>query len=178
MKLFNITNSRHQQILREELIRVKNILKEGIEYSTDEIWETMSDEDKDSALYAAKVTNPEELRSAEWDSIPADVQDTIDLSDYELAKYDQGGRSNLRAYANFAKKVENLDKLTNKFLAKVGRTRVNDLTIKQSYDLIKAIHKFNDTATERPEIDASASDAAKRNFMDSERRAGRSSGLD
>ncbi len=178
MNLFDLNNVRHKQILREELERAKRIITEG--YSTDEIWDTMSPEDKDTVLYAAKVTNPEELRSAEWDSIPADVQDTIDLSDYELAKYDQAGRTNLRAIENYMKTIPNLGQLTGRFLARVGRARKNDLTIKQSYQLLNAIQKFKEAGSTNTTafIDTDADDAAKRNFMDAERQAGRSRGLD
>jgi hypothetical protein len=173
----NFNNPRYKQILKEELERAKRIITEG--YSTDEIWDTMSPEDKDTVLYSAKVLNPEELRSGSWDSIPADVQDTIDLSDYELAKYDQAGRTNLRAIENYMKKSPNLEQLASKFLSKVSRSRRNDLTTKQSYDLLQAIQKFiNRTSDSRPEIDASADDAAKRAWIDAERNAGRTSGLD
>ena len=173
----NLNNPRFKQILKEELERAKRILVEG--YSADEVWDTMSDEDKDAALYVAKAENPEELRVGSWDSIPADIQDTIDLSDYELAKYDQGGRTNLRAIEQLIKKSPNLDQIVNKFLSRTGRSRRNDLTIKQSYQLLKAIHEFmNKSNPSQSSADTTADDVAKRNFMDTERGAGRNSGLD
>lgn len=179
MKIFDINSPRHKAILKEELTRLKRILTEGYGYSMDEIWDAMSDEDKDTALYSAKVTNPGELRRKDWDSIPADVQDQLDLSEYELAKYDQAGRTNLRAIENFMKTTNNLGQITGRFLARVGRDRHNDLTIKQSYQLLKAIHEFmNKSNPAQSSINMDADDAAKRNFMDAERRAGRTSGLD
>jgi hypothetical protein len=178
MNVFNIKNPRHKQILKEELLRVKHILSEGYQYSTDEIWDAMSDEDRDTALYSAKVTNPDELRGEAWDDIPEDVQDTLDLSTYELAKYDIGGRTNLRAIDRFMKTVPNLGQLTGKFLAKNGRSRVNDLTIKQSTDLLIAIHKFQaamNPVQQKADTDDSASKAA---WLNKQRQSGRSSGLD
>ena len=150
MNVFNIKNPRHKQILKEELLRVKHILSEGYQYSTDEIWNAMTDEDRDTALYSAKVTNPDELRGEDWDAIPDDVQDQLDLSAYELAKYDIGGRTNLRAIENFMKTTNNLGQLTGKFLARVGRSRINDLTIKQSTELLIAIHKFRAAKSPQP----------------------------
>lgn len=179
MNVFNIKNPRHKQILKEELLRVKHILSEGYQYSTDEIWDAMSDEDRDTALYSAKAMNPDELRMKDWDDIPADIQDQLDLSEYELAKYDQAGRTNLRAIENFMKTTNNLGQLTGRFLARVGRDRSNDLTIKQSYQLLTAIHEFIDKSNpSQSSMNTAADDAAKRNFMDAERKAGRSSGLD
>ena len=77
--IFDIKNPRHMAILREELNRAKQILIEG--YSADEIWQSMPDTDRNTVLYVAKATNPEELIKMSWDAIPADVQDLIDLSD-------------------------------------------------------------------------------------------------
>ena len=59
MNLFNINNPEHKQILREELARARRILREG--YSADTIWDKMTKEDRETALYVAKATNPEQL---------------------------------------------------------------------------------------------------------------------
>lgn len=178
MNLFNIKNPRHKQILKEELSRTNRILTEGFQYSVDEIWKLMTDEDRDTAFYSAKVTNPDELRGEVWDDIPADVQDTLDLSKYELAKYDIGGRTNLRAIASWSKKVPAIGQFINKFLSKVGRPRVNDLTIKQSTDLLLAIHKFNSVINPSKTWDPNSDSKSKQAWLDAERAAGRSSGLD
>ena len=179
MKIFDINNPRHKSILREELNRARNILVEAFAYSVDEIWDKMSKEDRDTAVYSAKVEDPDAIVGLTWDKVPYDIQDQLDLSDYELAKYDQAGRTNLRAIENFMKTTNNLGQITGRFLARVGRDRKNDLTIKQSYQLLKAIHEFmNKTNPSQASTDTAADDVAKRNFMDSERRAGRTSGLD
>lgn len=179
MKIFNINDLEHKNILREELFRAKNIMIEAFAYSIDEIWDKMSREDRDTALYSAKVEDPDTIVNVTWDRIPADIQDQLDLSEYELAKYDQAGRTNLRAIENFMKTTNNLGQITGRFLSRVGRDRRNDLTIKQSYQLLKAIHEFMNKTNPSPgSIDTAADDTAKRNFMDAERRAGRTSGLD
>jgi hypothetical protein len=176
MNVFNIKNPSHKQILREELLRAKLILTEGFQYSTDEIWDAMSDDDKNTVLYSAKVENPEELINSDWDSIPADVQDTLDLSTYELAKYDIGGRTNLRAIAMWLKKMPNLRQLIAKFLDKNNRNDVKQLTVKQSTDLLLAMHKFKSVM--EPSQQPASDDAAKQQWIDAERGSGRTSGLD
>tara|TARA_R110000868_G_scaffold196995_3_gene443135 strand:+ start:1023 stop:1502 length:480 start_codon:yes stop_codon:yes gene_type:complete len=148
MTVFNIKNPRHKQILKEELTRVKRILSEGFQYSTDEIWSLMTDDEKtDLLLSSADDDGPdraEEYTDGGWDDIPADIQDTLDMSEFELAKYDSAGRTNIRAIDSLTKRLTNANSLVSKFLAKTGRFRVHDLTIKQSAALLIAIHKFQD----------------------------------
>ena len=91
MTLFNHKSPTHIRILKEELARAKRILHEG--YSADTIWDKMTKDDRKTALYVAKATNPEQLIDVLWDEIPADIQDLIDLSDFELAKDDREGRN-------------------------------------------------------------------------------------
>jgi len=183
MNLFNIKNPRHKQILKEELLRAKRILTEGFQYSTDEIWNLMTAKEKAHLLLSSSddegPDREEQYATAKWDEIPEDVQDVLDMSEFELAKYDIGGRTNLRAYDRFMKTVPNLGQLTGKFLAKTGRARVNDLTIKQSTALLIAIHKFNDAMKPaRTQAPAADDSAYKAKWLDAERSAGRSSGLD
>jgi phosphatidylethanolamine-binding protein (PEBP) family uncharacterized protein len=82
MKIFDINNPRHKSILREELNRAQNILVEAFAYSVDEIWDKMSKEDRDTAVYAAKVEDPDAIVGLTWDKVPYDIQDQLDLSDY------------------------------------------------------------------------------------------------
>lgn len=183
MNVFDFKNPNHKQILKEELTRVKLILREGSQYSTDEMWNNMTDEEKAFLLLSSDdEEGPDreaEYATLQWDEIPADVQDVLDLSDFELAKYDQGGRTNLRAIDHFMKTVPNLGQLSGKFLAKVGRARVNDLTIKQATQLLLAIHKFAAGVNpEEKEWNPNSDSETKRNWLDAERKAGRTSGLD
>lgn len=180
MKIFNINDSKHQAILKEELIRLKHILREGYRFSMDEIWATMSEDERFEALAASRddIDVAEKYVDAKWDNIPDSITDSMDLSDFELAKYDQGGRTNLRAIDSMMSKP-GVDKFVTKYLQSIGRSRKNDLTLKQSYDLLTKIHKFN-SATSKPMSMPSKSDtdAAKQSWLDAERQAGRTSGLD
>ena len=126
MKLFDSTNKQHLTILREELTRVKRILTEGAEYSADEVWAAMTPEER------RKVAAGHENIDT-WDSVPADVQDNINLSDYELAKYDRSGRTYLRGIERFQKDIT--DPVVEKFLKRVGRNSVDALTVDQAMKL-------------------------------------------
>lgn len=138
MKHLNLNNETFRRILKEELEIVRNIIKET--YSTDKIWSAMPERDRKTALHVAKATNPDELVNVVWDEIPADVQDTIDLSDYELANEDQIARVNLRAIASLSKKDPKIKQIVDKFLTAIGRESIQLLTKKQSIKLLDAIH--------------------------------------
>lgn len=126
MKLFDSTNKRHLTILREELTRVKRILTEGAEYSADEVWAAMTTEERRKAAPGHENTDA-------WDFIPADVQDSINLADYELAKYDRSGRTYLRGIERFQKDIT--EPVVEKFLKRVGRNSVDALTVDQAMKL-------------------------------------------
>jgi hypothetical protein len=140
MNLFNINDPRHKQILREELARAKRILQEG--YSADEVWDKMTEEDRKTALYVAKSTNPDELITSTWDSIPADTQDLIDLSDFVLAKDDQGGRSMVRGIEYALKENPSSKRFVDKFLQKIGRSSLRDITLTQAYQLNPGLWQY------------------------------------
>lgn len=138
MKNLNLNNETFRRILKEELEIVRNIINEN--YSADKIWSAMSEKDRKEALYVAKAMNPDELLNVVWDQIPADVQDTIDLSDYELANDDTIGRVNLRAIVAMSSKDPKIKKIVDSFLKATGRESVQRLTKKQSTKLLAAIH--------------------------------------
>jgi hypothetical protein len=171
--IFNLKNPRHMQILREELKRAKQILIEG--YSADEIWQSMPDNDRNTVLYVAKATNPEELIKMSWDAIPADVQDLIDLSDYELARDNKDGRTNLRGISSLMSRDERSKKFINKFLYKIKRNSMNDITVKQSYQLSSALNNYLNSGT--PSAGESSDDSGKANYLDMLRKQS-NSGLD
>lgn len=140
MNIFNINNPRHKQILKEELARAKRLMEQS--YSADEIWDSMTPTDRKEALYAAKESNPEALLNVVWDDIPADTQDLIDLTDYRLAQTEQGGRSNIRGIQASIKQNPSAESFVKKFLEKVGRNKLSDITIEQSYKLNAALIKY------------------------------------
>jgi hypothetical protein len=140
MKLFDINNSAHLKILREELFRAKRILQEG--YSADSIWDTMTQTDRKEALYVAKVQDPTKYQDGVWDNIPADIQDLIDLSDYAIADDDQAGRSLLRGIQNAVRQNPTAQVFVDKFLKKIGRTELNKITVDQASKLNTGIWQY------------------------------------
>ena len=142
MKLFDIKNPRHIEILRKELARIPQLLRE---YNEDSIWASMSEDDRWDAIAGVSDDDGPDLADkyvdAKWDNIPDDITDRIDLSEYKLASDDMGGRTNLRAIESFKKQNSVTQTVIDKFLKRVGRTDVNKITVKQSYQLLTAIHK-------------------------------------
>jgi len=141
MMIFNHRNLTHIRILKEELARAKRIINEST-YNADTVWDKMTEVERNEALYVAKVTDPDELIKVIWDKIPADIQDTIDLSDYELANTDKGGRTNIRGLEYGLTEHPKAKTFIDKFLKKVGRTSLKDITIKQSYILQPAFWTY------------------------------------
>jgi hypothetical protein len=132
--IFDHTNPTHVRILKEELKRAKRIMNESM-YNADTVWDKMTEVERNEALHVAKVTNPDELIELQWDEIPADTQDIIDLSDYEIASMDKNGRINIRGLEYGLTQHPEAKTFVDEFLKKVGRASLNDITIKQSYEL-------------------------------------------
>jgi hypothetical protein len=141
MILFDYKNPTHIRILKEELSRAKHLITEQM-FSADEVWDKMPNQDRNEALYVAKVTNPDELIELMWDEIPADIQDVIDLSDYEIASKNKDGRVNIRGIEYAIKENPIGKQFIDKFLKKVGRTSLADITIDQSYKLNTAVWQY------------------------------------
>jgi hypothetical protein len=137
MSIFDINNPRHKQILKEELARAKRLMEQS--YSADAIWDTMTQKDRKEALYIAKEPNPDALLDVSWDEVPADVQDLIDLSDYELARKNQAGGSLLRGIKSAIKQHPDAERFVTKFLNMVGRENLDDITVNQAYKLNPAL---------------------------------------
>jgi hypothetical protein len=184
MKLFDINNPIHKKILREEIIRTKKILQEGYQYSVDEIWKEMSDDERYDAIAATRDDEGPDLAdqyaSGTWDEIPADIQDSIDLSKYQLAKYDMGGRSMLRGIDTALKQNPSSKTFVDKFVQKVKRSDLRNITVTQSYQLNVGLWNYIESKNPKStNTDVSNSDdAVKGAWLDAERRAGRTSGLD
>lgn len=140
MNIFDINNPRHKQILKEEIARAKRLMEQS--YSADRIWDLMTPEDRKEALYVAKEPNPDALLNVTWDEVPADTQDLIDLGPYRLARTDQGGGSMLRGTAYAVKQNPIAEPFVKKFLEKVGRAELTDLTVDQSYKLNIAVWQY------------------------------------
>ena len=151
MMIFDHKNPTHIRILKEELKRAKRIINEST-YNADTVWDKMTEVERNEALYVAKVPNPNELIKVVWDKIPADVQDIIDLSDYELANTDKGGRTNIRGLEYGLTQHREAKIFVDKFLKKVGRASLKDITIKQSYLLQPAFWSYVNSKNPQQQI--------------------------
>ena len=138
MMIFDHTNPTHVRILKEELTRAKRIINESTNestYNADTVWDKMTEVERNEALYVAKVRNPDKLIKLKWDKIPANIQDIIDLSDYQLANMDKNGSTNVRGLKYGLTQHPEAKTFVDKYLLDLGRKSLNDITIKQSYDL-------------------------------------------
>jgi hypothetical protein len=140
INIFDHTNPEHIQILREEIARAKNLIAEA--YSADRLWGNMLPDERKGALYIAKVENPDEYLDVRWDDIPADIQDLIDLSDYERATENQTGRSLYRG----TKYAMTQDPLANRFvmtfLKQRNKAAIEELTVAEMSDLNVKLWRF------------------------------------
>lgn len=145
MKIFDFKNPRHIEILREELRLAKRKLTEAYAYDETKIWDAMSEDERWDAIASTRddegPDDADRYAVEAWDNIPDQITNLIDLSSFKLASSDIGGRTNLRAIGNFKKKYPETQKVIDAFLAKVGRTDADRLTIKQSYQLLIAVQR-------------------------------------
>lgn len=142
MKIFNINNKQHIRILKEEIQRLKYILKEAKQYSADEIWTKMSPDDRKTVLYVAKELTPNKYINSTWDEISPDLQDLLDISDYELAVMSPMGMSSIRAIKKFIADDSSVQQLISKFLKKINRQTLEDITYKHANYLNAVIQKY------------------------------------
>lgn len=154
--IFNEKNSRHIEILREELIRAKKILTEA--YSADRLWGNMTPDERKSALYVAKADGPEEYLDKRWDDIPADMQDLIDLSDYERATENNTGRSLYRGTKYAMTQDPNANRFVMTFLKQHNKAAIEELTVKEMSDLNVKLWRF--VKRNEPKIDYDPSKSA------------------
>lgn len=142
MNLFDHNNPRHMAILKEELARAKSILTEASSYSADKIWGNMTLDDRRSALYVAKSPNPDDYIDGDWDSVPAEMQDLIDLSEYEPASMSQTGRSLLRGTVAAMKEDPHGNHFVMKYLRHTGKAAIEQLTVSEIDDLNAKLWRF------------------------------------
>jgi hypothetical protein len=131
------------EILREEYAHVKDIVEAyNATYSADKIWGKMTPDERKSALYAAKALNPEQYLTVQWDAVPADMQDSIDLSDYERATDSQTGRSLYRGTKYAMTQDPAANRLVMAFLKQRNKAAIEELTVEEMSDLNIKIWKF------------------------------------
>jgi hypothetical protein len=85
MKIFDEQNPKHIQILREELIRAKRILRE---YNESEIWKNLSSDVRRAALMSVDDNLgsdfADEYQDTDWMKIPDAVTNRIDLDRFNI----------------------------------------------------------------------------------------------
>lgn len=83
MKIFNFNNPKHVQILKEELIRAKKILRE---YNEADIWKRLTVQQREELLSNIDVEMgpdfADEYADTEWLEIPDAITNRINLSRY------------------------------------------------------------------------------------------------
>lgn len=146
MKIFDFKNPRHIEILREELSIAKKMMAEASTYSEDEIWSKMSEDERWEAIASVRddegPDDADRFVDRDWDNIPDWLTDRMNISDFQLAKRNQGGNTMLRAIKRFSGENPNVNKFVTEYLAKIGRSNIDDITVKQSYDLLPKIQKL------------------------------------
>jgi hypothetical protein len=141
MELFDQTNPTHIRILKEELARAKRIISENT-YSADKIWAIMTPDERKTALYAAKSPNPDDYVEGDWDSIPADTQDLIDLFAFEPSSMSQHGRSLLRGTRAAMQEDPLANRLVSAFLRNAGKAAIEQLNYEQLGILNRKVWMF------------------------------------
>lgn len=139
MKIFDINNPRHVQILKEELVRARRILRE---YNEAEIWKRLTVQQREELL--ASVDDDmgpdfaDEYAETDWMQIPDAITNRIDISRY-TADYARSVDKSALMYARGIfdiifdeARFKNTKQLQN-FIAKtVGATSTEPETLKMA----------------------------------------------
>jgi GH24 family phage-related lysozyme (muramidase) len=116
MKLFDHKNPRHIQILREEIAKIKKLIRE---YNENEIWDSLSIDQREELLTAVDDDLGPDLANVyaeeDWKDIPEAIQSRIDLSSTpdaaKLKEPEKDAKIYFRGIVNMLKNEEN--KYTN-----------------------------------------------------------------
>ena len=85
MKIFDINNPKHVQILKEELVRAKRILRE---YNESEIWKNLSIAVRQAALMSVDDDMgpdfADEYADTEWMQLPDVITNRLDLDKFNV----------------------------------------------------------------------------------------------
>ena len=148
VKIFDHTNPKHIAILKEELFKVRKLLKE---YNENEIWNSLSIEEREELLTAIDDDLGPDLANVyaeeDWKDIPEVIQSRIDLSSVpnaaKLKEPEKDAKIYFRGIVNMLKNEEN--KYTNvtevlKFL----KTKLN--VPSADYEtVVRGLYKFLQT---------------------------------
>jgi GH24 family phage-related lysozyme (muramidase) len=116
VKIFDHTNPKHIAILKEELLKVRKLIKE---YNENEIWNALSIDEREELLTAIDDDLGPDLANVyaeeEWKDIPEVIQSRIDLSSVpdaaKLKEPEKDAKIYFRGIVNMLKNEEN--KYTN-----------------------------------------------------------------
>jgi hypothetical protein len=139
MKIFNIKNPKHVQILKEELRRAKRILRE---YNEADIWKRLTVTQREELLQSVDTEmGPDfasEYAETEWLEIPDAVTNRIDISKY-TADYVKGVDKSALTFARgiFAiifdeARFKNTKQLQDHISRKVGATSTDPQSLKMA----------------------------------------------
>ena len=126
MKIFDSKNTRHRQILKEELVRATKILRE---YNESNLWKNLSKDVRRAALMSVDDDMgpdfADEYANTEWMQLPDVITNRLDLSQFEIPD-----NINPMALASFIQK--NSSKLPNEawYQASVGPKLRTDQIVK------------------------------------------------
>jgi len=126
MKIFDSKNSRHRQILKEELVRATKILRE---YNESNLWKNLSKDIRRAALMSIDddmgADFADEYSDTDWLQLPDVITSRIDLSKFEIPDNINPG-----ALASFIQ--QNSSKLPNEawYQASVGPKLRTDQIVK------------------------------------------------
>ena len=139
MKIFDINNPKHVQILKEELRRAKRILRE---YNEADIWKRLTVTQREELLQSVDTEmGPDfasEYAETEWLEIPDAVTNRIDISKY-TADYVKGVDKSALTFARgiFAiifdeARFKNTKQLQDHISRKVGATSTDPQSLKMA----------------------------------------------
>ena len=144
--IFNPNNKNHLRILKEEIQRAKQLM---LEYNEESTWESMTDDQKESALLAVDddlgPDIAEEYTDMPWLRIPDVITNRVDLRQYMKnpdRKSSMFIASLMRGINNRMKEDANAAKFVKAYLGKTLANRVEDLTGDQVKDLMNKLHDF------------------------------------
>lgn len=147
MNVFDPNNKKHLAILKEEILRAKQLM---LEYNEESTWQSMTNAQKEEALLAVDddlgPDLADEYSSEAWLRIPDVVTNRIDLRKFSVEKPDRQSmmftRSLIRGINNRVKQDANAAKFVKAYLGKTLANQVEDLTSDQIKDLMFKLHDF------------------------------------
>lgn len=149
MKIFDHKNPRHIQILKEELAKIKKLIRE---YNENEIWDSLSIDQREELLSAIDDDLGPDLANVyaeeEWKDIPEAIQSRINLAAVEPEKIkepEKDAKIYFRGIVNMLKNEENRYTNVSEVLMFL-KTKLNLLSA--DYEtVVRGLYKYLQTKT-------------------------------